>query len=202
MRTKESCRRSRDAFTILELLLVMAVLVGVAAIGYSQMAGFGDSQRMARVADDLRGLITGLRVLAMEDQRTYLLAYRPETGDYLIRTSAPGAAEQESREPLVGPIRSDGANLLGPHRLEQEMRFLRLDLPLDPSAASSQIDLVQEGFVVASFEPDGTADDFSIGVTDRDGFAVIARLAGRTGRIVIEGPFSLASSNLPGGPAR
>ncbi len=201
MRWDGDKRRGERGFTLLELLLVVAVLVGVGAIGYASMLGFGESQRMARVADDLRGLITGLRVQAMEDQRAYLFAYRPETGEYLVRTNSPESAEREGITPLPGPIRSDGPYLLGPHLLDDGMRFLTIDKPLDPSAASSQLDLVQDGWVVMSFDPDGTCDDFSLGVVDRDGYAVMALVAGRTGRVTMQGPALLA--NTPwnrGGP--
>jgi prepilin-type N-terminal cleavage/methylation domain-containing protein len=201
MRWDGDNRRERGGFTLLELLLVVAVLVGVGAIGYASMLGFGDSQRMARVSDDLRGLITGLRVQAMEDQRAYLFAYRPETGEYLVRTNSPESVEREGVTPVSGPIRSDGPFLLGPHLLDDGMRFLTIEKPFDPSVASSQLDLVQDGWVVTSFEPDGTCDDFSIGIVDRDGYAVMARVAGRTGRVTMQGPALLA--NTPwnqGGP--
>ncbi|MBY0585719.1 prepilin-type N-terminal cleavage/methylation domain-containing protein [bacterium] len=205
MRRQHRDRSAAKAFTLLEMLLVVAVLVGVAAVGYSSFLGFNDSQRMVRVGDDLRGLITGLRVQAMEDQRAYLLAYRPETGDYVIRTNVPDAIDRETREPIIGPIRSDGPYLVGAHRLEDDMRFLRLDLPIDPTSASSQTDLVQNGFIAVSFGPDGTADDFSIGIVDRDGFAVIAQVAGRTGRVTLQGPMALSSGQsgqTPGGIPR
>jgi prepilin-type N-terminal cleavage/methylation domain-containing protein len=202
MRCKLAYPRPRGGFTLLELLLVVAVLVGVGAIGYASMLGFGESQRMTRVSDDLRGLVTGLRIQAMEEQRPYILAYRPETAEYLIRTDSAESVERESTTPVRGPMRGDVGYLLGPHLLEEELRFMTIDKPIDPSAPSSQIDLAQDGWIVHLFEPDGTCEDFSVGIVDRDGYAVIARVAGRTGRVLMQGPFALANASIPAGAVR
>lgn len=178
---------ARSGFTLIEMILVMAVLVALAAVSFRSLGNFGDSQRMYRVADDLRGMLTGLRVRAMDEGKTYQWAFKPDSGDYLVRTAQADAGSVETREPIAGPLRSDGPDLVGPHLLEEELRFLPLNEPPTDSRIVGS-DLTAAGWSVANFEPDGTCSDFSVGIVDRDGYAVIAHVAGRSGRVTIEGP--------------
>ena len=205
-RTTSDGRRAsvRGGFTLIETLLVVAVLVGLAGISFATMGNFGESQRMRRVQDDLRGLVTGLRVRAMDEGQVYQLAYRPKTGDYMVRlASVQNPAEQ--REPLVGPIRTSGAALIGAHRLEDGMLFVEV-VPTNADtvvAPTRPTDLESNGYVVHTFQPDGSTDDFVMGIVETTGFAAVVRVSGRSGRMVVEGPIQLTQPSIPmQGPLR
>ena len=186
----------RRGFTLIEVLLVVAVVVALASVSFSSYWNFGESQRLPRMADDCRGLLTGLRVRAMDEGRTYQFAYKPETGDYIVRTPVRDPNAIERSEPIIGPMRSDSPDLLGPHRMEDGMVFLtpfESDSPTDIEPMIS--DLAEAGWIVHQFEPDGTADDFTFGIAEPDGHAILAHFAGRTGRVTVEGPILLNRSN-------
>lgn len=190
-------------FTLIETLLVVAVLVALAGISFSAMGNFGESQRMKRVQDDLRGLITGLRVRAMDDGQEYQLAYRPKSGDYIVRIGGiQSSAEQ--REPLVGPIRSSGPSLIGSHRLQDGMMFVEVVRNTTTTTPNTRpIDLESNGYVVHTFAPDGTSDDFVIGIAEPAGYAAVVRVSGRSGRMNVEGPVPLTQPSIPEqGPIR
>lgn len=201
-KSRSSSNVSRG-FTLIETLLVVAVLVALAGISFSAMGNFGESQRMKRIQDDLRGLITGLRVRAMDEGQEYQLAYRPKTGDYMVRIGGiQSSAEQ--REPLVGPIRSSGPALIGSHRLQDGMMFVEVVRNTTTAPPNSRpTDLESNGYVVHTFAPDGTCDDFVIGVAEPAGYAAVVRVSGRSGRMIVEGPVPLTQPSIPEqGPIR
>jgi len=192
-----------NGFTLIETLLVMAVLVALAGISFSAMGNFGESQRMKRVQDDLRGLITGLRVRAMDEGQAYQLAYRPKTGDYIVRIAGiQSSAEQ--REPLVGPIKSSGPALIGAHRLQDGMMFVEVVRNTNVTTPVTRpIDLESNGFIVHTFAPDGTSDDFVMGIAETTGYTAVVRVSGRSGRMNVEGPLQLTQPSIPEqGPIR
>lgn len=192
----ESC--ARGGFTLLELLLVLAVVVGMAVVGFSSYGSFGESRRLDRLADDVRGLVGGLRVRAMEDGRAYQLAYRPETGDWMVRT--PHSAVATEGEVKIGPMRYDAADLLGLHQLEHQFVFLAPEISQEPT--SFVTDLEQSGWIVHEFRPDGSSDDFAIGIQDTEGTMIRVLVHGRTGRTQVEGPLAIgpAAGAMGGSP--
>ena len=194
---RPSTKGIRGGFTLIETLLVVAVIVALAGISFSAMANFGESQRMRRVQDDLRGLVAGLRVRAMDEGQAYQLAYRPQTGNYMIRMAAM-QSPAEQRQPLVGPIRSSGPMLIGSHCLEAGLVFLQI-IPGNENtttAVTRPTDLESDGFVVLTFQPDGTTEDFAIGIMEMTGHAALIRVSGRSGRMMAEGPVSLSQPSV------
>jgi hypothetical protein len=122
----------------------------------------------------------------MEEGQTYQLAYRPKTGDYAVMNAQSPDEQSIAAQPQVGPIEVDGARFVGAHRLENDMTFLLFDEP--PAADALVTSLTEGGWTIRRFEPDGTCDSFAIGVVDREGFAVILQVAGKTGRLQVQGP--------------
>ena len=85
MTNPRSHRRQPGGFTLLELLLALAVFVALAAVLWPNLNAIPEAGRLQRVADDLRGLLNGLRVRAMDESLTYRFEYQPETSLYRVR---------------------------------------------------------------------------------------------------------------------
>jgi type II secretion system protein H len=83
-------RDSRPGFTILELLLVLAVIVMLAAIAVPSIEAMYSQVRVQAAADQLRGRLAQARSQAINDGRPYRIGVKPDTGDYRI---APDSAE-------------------------------------------------------------------------------------------------------------
>lgn len=183
----------RHGFTLIEMLLVLAVLVALTALGIGSLVGMDDSQRLPRLADDLRGLFAGLRVRSMESGQTHQWAYKPNTSDWLVRASGQSSAADESVVPQPGPLRYDLANLLGPHRLENNVVFVP---PVQGATATPLFvsDLVEAGYLVFEFRPDGSSDDIEVALADAEGFGITLRVNGRTGKATATPPFRLANA--------
>lgn len=77
-------KNSRAAFTLLELMLVLAILAVLAAMSMPQMSKTLAGYRLKKSADTLRGEWSRLRVQAMEEGKIYCL--RCEIGGNRIMT--------------------------------------------------------------------------------------------------------------------
>lgn len=93
----------RSAFTLIELLLVLALLVIIGAIVTPAIFGPLESQKLTKSADVIRSAMSEARVNAMRTGLIHVFQYRPETGQYIIR---PWVAEQDVIEgnPLEQPL--------------------------------------------------------------------------------------------------
>lgn len=68
------CTR-RDGFTLLELLLVLAVMAALGAIAWPSLTGRLELQRLQRNADEMRSQWISARVSAMQQQSVYAFRY-------------------------------------------------------------------------------------------------------------------------------
>lgn len=131
---------SRRAFTLLELLLTLAVLAAIAAVTIPQLSGIIGDSRLTRSAEQLRVEMTRLRVRAMREGRTFILEATPETGEFRIRPFVSVADATESMSPSVAP----SALLSG---AKQEIAAAPIVEPVEPK----RIEL-PEGVVIANVQ--------------------------------------------------
>lgn len=200
----EVCRTRvprRPAFTLIEILLVLGILVALAAVTFSSMFGFRESQALPRVADDFRGLFGDLRIRAMQEGRPYQFAFLPDTSEYRILSPGNDVASA-GQPPSPAPPRFDAMDVFGPRLLDDQLKFGRLDAP-EPTTSAFVSELASEGWVVFQFEPDGSSDDVAFFLVDPTGSQIVLRVHGRTGRTRVEGPFQpTAAQSLVGGNLR
>ena len=74
----------RSGITLLEVLLVMALLVAIASMAAPALQGTLDGHRLRNAADTVRVAWTKARVEAMETGRTYLFRYQPSGNLYTV----------------------------------------------------------------------------------------------------------------------
>jgi prepilin-type N-terminal cleavage/methylation domain-containing protein len=83
-------RHRRDGFTILELMLVLAILVMLAAMALPAIETMYADVRVQAASDHVRGRLAMARTRAIDDGRPYRLGVKVGTGDYRI---APDSSE-------------------------------------------------------------------------------------------------------------
>src|SRR5262249_27782851 len=82
-------RRQRSGFTLLEVLLVMAILVILMAVSFpSMMAMYGDS-KVRGAADEVVGAWAEARARAIDDGIAYRFAVMPGKERYRIAPDSP-----------------------------------------------------------------------------------------------------------------
>lgn len=192
---------ARSAFTLLELVVVLALVVAAAALAVGAFADGGSSQALRRLAEDFRGLFGHVRLRAMEEGRVYQFAFQPNTGNYQVLSPISPAAQADSLAPPAPP-RFNGQFLFGVKQLEDGMIFLPdQNPPIADNAFLSQ--LASNGWRVFQFHPDGASDDVAFAVRTPDARQIALRLHGRTGRVVVVGPELVGASQAsPMGGAR
>src|SRR6266496_1137126 len=85
---------SRRAFTLLEVMLVMAILVAVAAVAWPQIHRAYESVRLRKAADQVQAGLSHARVEAMSSGVTQVFRFEPNR-------SEEHTSELQSRRDLV-----------------------------------------------------------------------------------------------------
>lgn len=135
------------AFTLLEVVLVMALLAAIAAFSWPYMQRQFEASQLTESADQFRSLLTLTRAQAMIDARRYRIRFEPEKRHPIIECEtdpfqAPGKYD---------PVKADWAvdeRLLGETQVH-EIRAGRPDytLPFDDQQSELEQD---EGFTLDS----------------------------------------------------
>jgi prepilin-type N-terminal cleavage/methylation domain-containing protein len=164
----------RPGLTLLEVLLVMAILLTLAAVAYPTLSAMYGDVRVKAAADQVRAAWTEARAKAIEDGRPYRFSVEESTGKYRVAPDAPefwdgsgGAAADEDAAP---PLIEEG-------QLSNGIVF------------ETPSDLATEGSwsTVAVFNPDGSCEhDIEITLREDDGSApVVVRVRAMTGAISV-----------------
>jgi prepilin-type N-terminal cleavage/methylation domain-containing protein len=163
----------RPGLTLLEVLLVMAILVLLAAVAYPTLSAMYGDVRVKAAADQVRGSWTEARANAIEDGRAYRFSVEPGTGKYRVAPDDPSFWD--------GSGGQADENAAPPHIEEGELpKGILFETPSD---------LPVEGnwSTVAVFNPDGTCEhDIEIALKeDDDSTPVVVRVRGMTGAITV-----------------
>lgn len=195
---------ARAAFTLLELLLTVAMLAALAAILWPTVSAWQEGARLARAADDLRGLLTGLRVRAMEEGRQYVFSFQASTGTYRIAllsadANAPPVLVPSDPSKPPGRATFDAANLVGEYSLEEGVVFAVLEAGRGVQAIGQQFQVAAanaqgQNWSAIEFHPDGTTADAEFQIVDPADVAVTLRLRGLTGTVQVSRPMPVSST--------
>lgn len=121
----------RSAFTLLELLLTLAVLSAIAAVVIPQLGGLLSDRRLTRAADRLRVEMVRLRVDAMRGGRVMMLEGKLAGGSFRTRPYASLSDATETMQPQAAPSAlATGADQAAVTAIEQdESAEESIDLP-------------------------------------------------------------------------
>ena len=97
-----STKRRRAAFTLLELLLALAVLVAVAAITWPALERPLATQRLRRAAEQVRTQWIKTRTKAINAGETFSFRYQPDTARFRVEVQSQDAALLEATAANMG----------------------------------------------------------------------------------------------------
>ena len=82
-------RRRRRGYTLLEMLLVLALLVILGALAYPSVDGMYGGVKLRAAADGVRGALMQARGHAIDETRSYRFAVVPGGGKYRVAPDSP-----------------------------------------------------------------------------------------------------------------
>ncbi len=184
---------TRNAFTLLEVLMVVALLGLVAAIAWPDFWRARRSEELDESARRMKTLVQMCRAEAMNESRRYRLTFRLDGTIKVTRQHDPILAPHEYFK-----FRRPWANV--PFLLEHVWVEALLALPEGPPPIDVEDELLEfdefdnEPIAVTDlerefeldFEPDGISDSLRWILRDDDGRGVEMTLDGRLGRVRIE----------------
>lgn len=198
-RSRAGRKRERHGFSLMELLLVLAIMAIIAAMILPQLFGVQGRQSLRNAADQLNGAMVDARQQAMVSGQTMYMLFQFDSGMYAV---VPEPIDQETTAQFeqVTSALSQAANL---SRLTgNEDTTSRIDLPgVDRLPAGVQILTGQAGEAQAenaatvqadisglpyvAFAPDGTTDDAILQLVSEEQDQITVQLRGLTGAIRI-----------------
>lgn len=186
-----SVRRTRrwtaGGFTLLEVILTLGLLVILAAVFWPNIAAMSEASRLERGVDDVRALLVGLRVRAMDDATRYQFSCQPGTGSFWVTRLGEADTTLEDQGAIETSARAlfDAEDLAGAHELEKGLTFA-----VDPAVQERSGD--DSGVVVISFNSDGTTSDAVFDLVDDAGIGTTIQVRGMTGAVTVR-PRGLAA---------
>lgn len=195
--------QAKRAFTLLEILLVLAVLVLVAAIATPAIARFARTQQLRSSGDLLRGEWARARVKAMKSGRVHVFVFEPDGNRYSVDYWAADdemleAGDDDALRPAASQTAmAADASMLS--ELPQGVRFLigesletarSAEVEADLAAASSASrDVVWSRPIL--FYSDGTTSTAEVLLANEQGRAVRVSLRGLTGVAKVSEVFNI-----------
>jgi prepilin-type N-terminal cleavage/methylation domain-containing protein len=167
----------RSAYTLLEVLLVLAIIVIVSAAGFSATMEMFDGIRAKAASDSVRSAWANARSWSIDEARPYRFAILPGKGNFRV---APDSTEWWNGQ---NPQGQNG--MVMESSLPRGIRFTSDDNAGDPNDSNTIVDTSAGGAEwvhVATFLPDGTAaEDSQVALQYGSARPMVLRLRGLTG---------------------
>jgi len=196
----------------MEMMLVLAVLVGVAALVWPALQGPLDDQRLLKSADLIRAQWTRARVKAMKDGRLYVFRYVTASAEYAVEpwsgevdtveASTTATTEQSAAMPRSTDEKPHPLGVAG-QRLPDGIQFFSGETQTDARSA----EVTADGSTALSsaggpppivFYPDGSTSDARLLLTNERLFVQVT-LRGLTGMVRVSELLSSEEISASGG---
>lgn len=182
----------RAAFTLIEVILTMGLLVMLAAILWPIAGGWREAGKLDRSADHLRAMLEGARLRAIEDGVPVRFALQPNSNVYRVEIAGqPMAAPVEPQtDPQQRPEEFDEASFVGLHELEEGLQFVVVQQG-DASQGNA-------GEYAIIYQPDGTTTDAEFMVIDSQNIGRVFTIRGLTGVVSVGKPTNMDAATGSG----
>lgn len=150
-------KRKRGAFTLLEMMLVMALIAMLAALVVPSITGFYKGEKLMAATDGVRAAAAQARLHAIDEGIPYRLCVVPGRGNYRAAPDSDDLWSQSAsgEYPTVeGVVPKDIAL-----RVQAQGQTIMVDSDGESAVSFDVGDVPEDAWsVVAVFRPDGTAD--------------------------------------------
>ena len=195
----------RGGITLLELLLVLALLVIFAAMAWPSLQKPFDNQRLRKAGDLIRSELCKARVKAMDNGVIHVFTYNASTSQFQVQPWAGyDAALEGSATSLafagtsLDVIATDAAPMLGGDQLPEGVVFSTVETVGDnrstaalstadvsASGGTAQVRAQQQEVTPILFYPDGTTSTARLILANQHERYVILELRGLTGVVKV-----------------
>jgi len=190
------CAR-RHAFTLVEILLTLSIIVALAALAWPALEWTLTRQRLLKAADQIRAEWCGARVDAMESGQNYVFRYMPQGDQFQIR---PQVTEVTGEENLFGDVLADAPGVVVPTgqsgetsspKLPEGVVFLAGETAADTRAAMALSQGDQTAALASGwsspilFYPDGTTSTARLVLKNQRDRCIELNLRGLTGTVTV-----------------
>jgi prepilin-type N-terminal cleavage/methylation domain-containing protein len=187
----------RRAFTLLEVMLTMCLLVILAAMAWPSLQKPFAGMRLRKAADQIRAEWTTARVEAMNSGQTYLFRYAPNEDRFRVEGYSPEQAQGYSAFGTAlgetGPGLRNTATVLAAREdiLPEGVTFVASETAVDTRAALMAAEMEQSDTGEGGwsdpilFYPDGTTSTVRLVLKNADDRYIEVQLRGFTGVITI-----------------
>lgn len=196
-------RRGRSAFTLLEVLLVIALLGVVAAYALPSFFGSAQREQLDESARRFKASFAMCRAEAMNEARIYRIQILPDGRMRVQRQVDPLYAPQ-----YFNPVQSDwsATNILLDDVWVESVQLLPdgpapiLIVDENLEVADQEVDLTSisdfEDPIDLDIAPDGSCPSFRCVLRDVEGYGVMLSLDGRLGRLTIDSAESITKDDV------
>lgn len=206
----------RRAFTLLEILLVLAILVVIAAVSTPAIARFARTQELRSSGDVIRGEWARARVKAMKSGRVHVFVYESEGNKYSVdywvadddlleagddaalqkpdgfTTSNTDPADSQNIDPMFAEELPSGIRFVLGESVETS-RSAAVEADLE---ANKDSDKEVTWSTPILFYSDGTTSTAEIVLANKEGRAVRVSLRGLTGVAQVSEVFNMPEAEV------
>ena len=172
-------RQRRPGFTLIEMVVVVAVLVIIGGVILPTLAGMTGNTKVKASADSVKARLLEARLAAMEQGRPYVFSISPDGTQVRV---APD-------ETVDAPQAPDGGTV--PDIRITETLPDDITVAKQNNASNDMNSQTADGFTpVATFQPDGTCKEDSPDIEVQEGkvAGVVIRVRGLTGAVTVTKP--------------
>ena len=166
----------------------MSVIVMAAAIVISSIDGVRNAYRLPRAADDLRGILAGLRARAMDEATMFEFSFEPDSSKFHVSKAGETSDRSNAAASDVDVEASDRPEfdrdeVLGDHELPAGLTLQQNELGTGTRNTASNPEGEESQKLTLRFLPDGSSTGLAFVLKDATGSQVDVQVRSLTGAV-------------------